>query len=372
MLISGGRLVTPGGVLDDGWLRVDHGRITAVGTGMPAHAVDAHGAWLVPGFIDIHCHGGGGFAFTSPDPAHIRTAAHTHARHGTTTLLASLVSRPVGELVNHVAMLREHVADGLLAGVHLEGPFLSKARCGAHDPAVLMAPDRDSVAALLAAGPVRMVTIAPELDGAVDAVRQVIDSGAVAAIGHTDATEAATMPAIDAGATVATHLFNGMRPLHHREPGPVGALLADDRVSVELICDQVHLSPTIVGLAARLAGPRTVLITDAIAAAGAGDGRYRVGDLRVDVRDGVPMIEGGTSLAGSTLTMDAAFRNFVNAGMGIEAAVHATATRPAEVLGLSKITGSLTPGLSADLVMLDQDLKINAVLRRGEWVIYGW
>ncbi|GGS20237.1 MULTISPECIES: N-acetylglucosamine-6-phosphate deacetylase [Actinokineospora] len=374
-LIAGGRLVTPDGLLDDGWLLVEEGEIAALGAGEPPRAdrvVDAEGAWVVPGFVDIHCHGGGGEPFTSGNADRIASAVATHARHGTTTLLASLVSRPIPELVSQIAALRELTEDGLLAGVHLEGPFLSAVRCGAHDPAILCPPDSDSVAAVLRAGrgAVRMVTIAPELEGSVRAVRQLVDGGALAAIGHTDAIESQVMPAVDAGATVATHLFNGMRPLHHREPGPIGALLSDPRVTVELICDLVHLSPTIVRLAARHAGPeRTVLVTDAIAAAGVGDGTYDIGGLEVVVKDGVPTLAGGTSLAGSTLTMDAAFRNLVETcGLSVQDAVAATATRPAALLGLGEVTGKLAKGLRADVVLLDRGFHPTAVLRRGEWI----
>ncbi|MCG8917932.1 N-acetylglucosamine-6-phosphate deacetylase [Actinokineospora sp. PR83] len=374
-LITGGRLVTPDGVLDDGWLLVEDGHIAALGTGGPPRAddaVDAGGAWVVPGFVDIHCHGGGGAAFTSADPADLRLAADTHARHGTTTLLASLVSRPVPELADQIAALRELVEDDVVAGIHLEGPFLSAARCGAHDPAVLRPPAPEAVDALLAAGrgAVRMVTLAPELAGSVEAVRRLVDGGAIAALGHTDAVEAQVLPAVDAGATVATHLFNGMRPLHHREAGPIGALLDDDRVSVELICDLVHLSPTVVRLAARHAGPeRTVLVTDAIAAAGAGDGDYEIGGLAVRVRDGVPTLAESGALAGSSLTMDAAFRNLVRGcGLDVPEAVAATATRPAALLGLADTTGKLAKGLAADLVLLDRDLALTRVCRRGTWL----
>ncbi|CRK60494.1 N-acetylglucosamine-6-phosphate deacetylase [Alloactinosynnema sp. L-07] len=364
-----GRIVTPDGVLDDGWLHIDGGKIKAVGTDQaPATERTTRADWVVPGFIDIHCHGGGGAAFTSPNPDDIRTATAFHARHGTTTLLASLVSRPIPELVEQLAILREHVTDGVIAGVHLEGPFLAEARCGAHDPAILTPPDRDSVAALLDTGQVRMVTLAPELDGAIDAVKQLVDGGSIAAIGHTDAVESLVLPAIDAGATVATHLFNGMRPLHHREPGPIGALLDDERVSVELICDLVHLSPTIVRMAAQHAGTnRTVLVTDAISATGAGDGQYQLGGLTIEVRDGVPTVQGSNSLAGSTLTMDAAFRNLITAcGLDITAAVAATAARPADLLGLD--TGRLAAGKSADVVLLDDKLQVERVLQRGNWI----
>jgi N-acetylglucosamine-6-phosphate deacetylase len=374
-LIAGGRVVTPEGVLDPGWVLVEDGAIGAVGSGEApgdVEVVDASGGWVVPGFVDIHCHGGGGESFTDTDPARVRRAVAAHRRHGTTTQLASLVSRPVPELVNQVATLADLTADGLIAGIHLEGPFLSAARCGAHDPSVLRPPDDESVSALLAAGrgAIRMVTIAPELDGALTAVKRLTSAGVLAALGHTDATEAQVLPAIDAGATVATHLFNGMRPLHHREPGPIGTLLDDERVTVELICDLVHVHPSVIRMAARHAGPtRTVLVTDAIAAAGVGDGVYDVGGLAVTVTDGVPTLAGGASLAGSTLTMDAAFRNLVRGcGLSVREAVAATATQPAELLGLSKTTGSLTAGLTADLVILDDNLKPTAVMHQGAWV----
>jgi N-acetylglucosamine-6-phosphate deacetylase len=374
-LIAGGRVATPDGVLDPGWVLVEDGSITAVGAGDPTGRpdvarLDAAGAWGVPGFVDIHCHGGGGAAFTVTDQ--VAKAVAAHRRHGTTTMLASLVSRPVPELVEQVAALREFVADGLIAGVHLEGPFLSAARCGAHDPAVLRPPDAGSVDMLLAAGrgAIRMVTIAPELDGAIPAVKRLVDAGVLAAVGHTDALAEDVIPAVDAGATVATHLFNGMRPLHHREPGPVGTLLDDERVTVELICDLVHLHPAVVRLAAHHAGAgRTVLITDAISAAGAGDGVYDIGGLEVTVTDGVPTLAGGGSLAGSTLTMDAAFRNLVHGcGLGVLEAVAATSTRPAGLLGLADTAGRIAAGYAADLVLLDESLYPKAVMKGGTWV----
>jgi N-acetylglucosamine-6-phosphate deacetylase len=376
-LIAGGRVATPDGVLDPGWLLVEDGHIAALGAGEPpahpeATRTDAANSWVVPGFVDVHCHGGGGAAFTSADPAHVRRVVDAHTAHGTTTMLASLVTRPVPELVEQVAALADLVTDGLVAGIHLEGPFLSAARCGAHDPALLRPPDPVSVDALLAAGrgTIRMITVAPELEGAVPAVKRLVDANVLAAIGHTDALAQDVVPAVDAGATVATHLFNGMRPLHHREPGPIGVLLDDERVTVELICDLVHLHPTVVRLAARHAGAgRTVLITDAIAAAGAGDGVYDIGGLQVDVTDGVPTLADGGSLAGSTLTMDMAFRNLVQScGLGVLDAVAAASTRPAALLGLADVTGRLAPGLRADVVLLDDALHPVSVMRGGRWV----
>jgi N-acetylglucosamine-6-phosphate deacetylase len=335
-------------------------------------AVDLGGAWVLPGFVDMHCHGGGGASYTETDPERLASAVVAHRRHGTTTTMASLVSGPIPTLAGQVAALRELVEDGLFTGIHLEGPFISAARCGAHDPNVLMAPDRESVETLLSVGrgAIRMVTLAPELDGGVEAVRRFTDAGVIVAIGHTDATLAQVLPAVDAGATVATHLFNGMRPLHHREPGPIGALLDDERVTVELICDLHHLHPTVVRIAARHAGPnRTVLVTDAMAAAGVGDGVYSVGALRVTVRDGVPTLDGGGSLAASTLTLDAAVRNFVQScGMTMVEAARAVSGRPAELLGRQDTIGAVAAGAYADLVVLDEGLHTRQVMHRGTWV----
>lgn len=373
-VIVGGRVVAPDRVLDDGWLAIAGGKIVQVGSGTPPDIdrVHADGGLVVPGFVDTHCHGGGGGSFSSGNPEELMRAVRAHRRHGTTTMLGSLVSDPIPVLRDQIAALRELVQEGELAGIHLEGPFISKARCGAHDPATLIEPDTATVNALLGAGrgDIRMVTLAPELHGGIKAVRHLAESGVIAAIGHTDGVEDQIIPAIDAGASVATHLFNAMRPLHHREPGPIGALLDDERITVELICDLVHVHPTVLRLAAHHAGKgRTVLITDAMSATDAADGSYILGRLEVDVRDGVATLAGNGSLAGSTLTMDAAFRNLVRgAGIDLLDAVRATSGRPAEMLGIADRTGSLRAGLAADVVVLDRDLRPTKVLRQGEWV----
>jgi N-acetylglucosamine-6-phosphate deacetylase len=373
-VLTGGRIAGPDGMIEPGWVSVSGELITGVGAG-PApdgRRIDVSGSLVVPGFIDTHCHGGGGGSFSGTDPAQAVRAIAAHRRHGTTTLLASLVSDPVPVLTSQIAALTELVEDGELAGVHLEGPFIAQSRCGAHDPEALREPDTDTVDTLLHAGRgyIRMVTLAPELHGGIKAVRQLSESGVIAAIGHTDGVEEQIRPAIDAGATVATHLFNGMRPLHHREPGPVGVLLDDERVTVELICDLVHVHPTVLRLAATHAGlGRTVLITDAMSATDAADGTYALGRLDVDVTGGVATLASNGSLAGSTLTMDAAFRNLVTGvGLSIIDAVRATSSRPAELLGISGTTGALLPDLHADLVVLDGDLRPVRVLRRGSWI----
>jgi len=373
-VITGGTVAAPDALLPDGWVAVEGGRISAVGTGNPPEGerVDAGGGLVVPGFVDTHCHGGGRGTFSGTDTDGIATSISTHRRHGTTTMLASLVSEPVDSLRRQMGALGEFVQDGQLAGIHLEGPFISAARCGAHDPGALREPDTETVTALLDAGRghVRMMTLAPELHGGVKAVRQLAESGVIAAIGHTDGVEDEIRAGVEAGATVATHLFNGMRPLHHREPGPIGTLLDDERVTVELICDLVHVHPTMLRLAARHAGQgRTVLVTDAMSATGSAPGTYRLGDLEVQVADGVARLTSNGSLAGSTLTMDAAFRNLVVAArLDVGEAVRATATRPAALLGLGDRVGALRAGLDADVVILGDDYRPVRVLRRGEWV----
>lgn len=361
-VLSADVVVARDGLLEPGWVRVDGGRITGVGAGEPEHA-DRHAHLIVPGFVDMHCHGGGGASFDSADPAECARAAAHHRERGTTTLVASLVSAAPDVLERRASVLAELADDGVVAGVHYEGPFLSEARKGAHDPALLRPPEPALVERLLKIRHVRMMTLAPELDGGLDAVRRVRDAGALPAVGHTDATYAVARAAVRAGARVATHLFNGMRPLHHREPGPILALLEAPDVVLELIGDGVHLHPAIVAHVARTAGAaRAALVTDAMSAAGMADGAYRLGGLEVEVRDGVARLAGSGSIAGSTATAAAVFRHAVrDAGVALDEAVRLASTTPAAVLGLAD-RGAIAPGLRADLLLLDEDLSVREVL----------
>jgi N-acetylglucosamine-6-phosphate deacetylase len=357
-VLSADRVIALDGVLEPGWVEVAGGRITAVGQGLPERA-DLHGAVIVPGFVDLHCHGGGGASFDSADPGECARAAAFHRERGTTTLVASLVTAAPDDLERRASVLSELAADGVVAGIHYEGPFLSPARKGAHDPALLRAPEPDVLDRLLA-GPVKMVTVAPELPGGLELVRRTVAAGAIAAIGHTDATYAQARAAFDAGARVATHLFNAMREIHHREPGPATAALEDERIVIELINDGVHLHDAIARFAFRPG--RTAFVTDAMAAAGMPDGDFTLGALDVEVRDGTARLSGGGAIAGSTLTMDVAFRRAVQElGLPIIEAVHAAATTPARLLGLP--TGALEEGLAADIVVLDDDLRVVQVVQ---------
>jgi N-acetylglucosamine-6-phosphate deacetylase len=374
VLIAEGRLATGDKVVDNGWLETDGTEISAVGAGAPPHEPDLTlgGAWVVPGFVDLHSHGGGGASVSGAEPSDVRTFADTHLQRGTTSTLASLVSADYDALEADVRTLAALTREGVIAGSHLEGPWLSPARCGAHDPSVLREPTPDAVSRLLDAGggTVRMVTLASELAHGIEAVQTIASRGVIAAIGHTDATYEVTKAAVDAGATVATHVFNGMAPFHQRHPGPAVALLEDDRVTVELICDGIHLHAAAVRLAHAVAGAgRVALITDAMAAAAAGDGDYRLGDREVRVEQGVPRLVAGGAIAGSTLTMDRAFRWAVaEGGFSMLDAVRATSMNPARLLGLKRL-GALRTGLQADLVVLTNALEVRGVMTRGTWAV---
>ncbi|MEV4481109.1 N-acetylglucosamine-6-phosphate deacetylase [Micromonospora coxensis] len=362
-----GKVVTPTGVLRQGCVEINGDRITAVAE----YPAKRDGHWVVPGFVDMHTHGGGGHTFTTGDADSARQAAAFHLGHGTTTLLASLVSSPFPLMRDATAAFAPLVGEGVLAGVHFEGPYLSTARCGAQNPDHLRDPSTDELSELieLGGGAVRMVTLAPERAGALDAIKLLTSHGVVAAVGHTDATYDETRAAVAAGASVGTHLFNGMRPVHHREPGPVVALLDAPNVVCELVADGVHLHDGMLAFATSTAGPeRAALITDAMAAAGMPDGAYELGGQDVVVADGVARLARDGAIAGSTLTMDAALRHAVTAGIPIADAVRMVATTPARAIGLGDKVGALQVGLRADLVVLDDDLNVVRVMRGGSWV----
>ncbi|WP_330339196.1 N-acetylglucosamine-6-phosphate deacetylase [Streptomyces sp. NBC_00557] len=371
LVLAGARVVLPSGVVEDGRVSVEGTRIVARAADS-APVIDVSGHWLIPGFVDIHNHGGGGASFsgTADD---VLTAVRTHRAHGTTTLVASTVTDETDLLARQAGMLSELAEQGEIAGIHFEGPFISPCRKGAHSEALLRDPDPAEVRKLIdaARGRAVMVTLATELPGGVDSVRLLAEHGVIAAIGHTDATYEQTVQAIDAGATVATHLFNAMPALGHRAPGPIAALLEDERVTVELINDGTHLHPAALQLAFHHAGAdRVAFITDAMDAAGTGDGRYMLGPLEVEVSEGVARLVQGGSIAGSTLTLDRAFKRAVTVdGLPVQDAVTALSVNPARLLGLFDRIGSLEPGKDADLLLVDADFDLKGVMRRGEWVV---
>jgi N-acetylglucosamine-6-phosphate deacetylase len=364
----------------DHWVAFDAGLVIAIGDGdrwrdlAPRDAADGAGALLVPGFVDIHGHGGARAAFDD-GPDAVAAARTLHRSHGTTRAVLSLVTATIAALAERAAMVADLAeTDATILGSHLEGPFLDLGHKGAHTASLLRAPTAHDIDVLLAAGrgTIRQVTLAPELDGGLEAVRRFVDAGVAVAIGHTGADFETAQRAFDAGATILTHAFNGMDGIHHRAPGPVAAALADDRVTLELIADGIHVHPAVMRLA--FAGARTAdghgriaLITDAMAAAGAGDGRYDLGGLAVEVVDGVARLEGGGSIAGSTLTQDAAIRRTVReVGVPLADAVDAATRVPARAIGRGHDLGSLHPGFLADAVLLDDDLTVRVVWVAGD------
>ncbi|HHW83988.1 MAG TPA: N-acetylglucosamine-6-phosphate deacetylase [Actinomycetales bacterium] len=398
MILTAARVITPTQTLTPGWVRVEGEVIAAVGEGAPparagagrdaAEAEDTPGvgasgepdsaggvtdlgeATLIPGYVDMHSHGGGGTAFKD-GPEAARTSLAMHRSHGTTAMMASLVTETIDDLEAQVRSLTPLVEDGELIGIHLEGPWMSPLHKGAHPPALLRAPFPDDVTRLIEASrlsdgspAVKMVTLAVELEHGMEATRIMVDEGVLVALGHSDATYDQAAEALDAGASVATHLYNAMSKLHHREPGMMPALLEREDVTIELIADGVHVHPAMLRHAVDSARGTIVLVTDAMAAAGASDGDYILGTLPVVVKDGIARTETG-SLAGSTLTLDRAVRLMVNeVGMPLEDAVRAATLSPADTVGRSDI-GRIEPGCRADLTVLDGDLQVTAVYQGG-------
>jgi N-acetylglucosamine-6-phosphate deacetylase len=373
-VLTGASVVTPDGIVGNGWVQLDGSTISGYGSGQAPDGVEERldGGWLVPGYLDIHCHGGNAADFGSADPDQLTQAATFHLAYGSTGVLASLVTAPVSALCHQLAVAADVVESGgtNVVGIHLEGPFLSQHRCGAQNPEHLILPNLEDFTKMVDAsrGRLTMMTIAPELPGAIELIEACAVAGVVAAIGHTDATYEQAAAAFRAGATVATHLFNGMRPIHHREPGPVLAAL-DAGAGCEVINDGVHVHPAVLRLVAERDPAQLVLITDAISATGIGDGTYELGGQQVSVSEGQARLATNGSLAGSTVTMDEAVRRAVTeADLPIEVAVAAASTNPARLMGMAGVRGSIAAGLVADLIHLDVDLRPLRIMRNGGWL----
>ena len=368
-VIHSARLVDDGEVTDDAWVAFADGVVLRAGTGeewralRAGDAIDAAGAYLTPGFVDIHGHGGGGGTYDHGLDA-IAAARAVHLARGTTRAMLSLVTASIDDLAAQVGMIADlSERDATILGTHLEGPFLDPGHKGAHTESLLRAPDEAAVARLVEGGrgTVRQVTLAPELPGGLAATAQFVAAGVAVAVGHTNATEAEASAAFDAGATLLTHAFNAMPGIHHRAPGPVVAAMRDERVTLELIADGIHVHPDVIALAFAGAPGRIALITDAMGAAGEPDGAYELGGLAVTVTDGVARLDEGGAIAGSTLTQDAALRLVVAGGLPLADAVAALTSVPARAIGLAGRYGSLRPGAAADAVLLDDALQVAGV-----------
>ncbi len=385
-----GRLVTPYAEVTDGVVAIADGTISfagAVAEWARDHDVTAlpeSVGTVLPGLVDIHCHGGGGSTVTTTRADEARAVAAHHARSGSTSLVASLVTAPPDVLLDQVRALAPLVAAGELVGLHLEGPFLSHARCGAQAPEFLTEPDPDLIDALLAAaaGAIKVMTLAPELPGAAAAMTRLRAAGVTVALGHSDASYAvfrAALRALD-GEGLVTHLGNGMPTFHHRAVGPVGASLTEaamGRASVEVIGDGMHVDDGFVALVfAAAARDSVVLVTDAMAAAGMPDGEYELGSQRVHVREGLARLGADGEVDGAPASIAGGTSHLVEvvgcavrqAGVPLVDAVRAASQTPARILGQAGERGALLPGRVADLLVVDERLRPVRVMQRGEWL----
>jgi N-acetylglucosamine-6-phosphate deacetylase len=370
-LFRNARKIDASGVVDDFWMLVEDGTIRTTGTGTPPlsdAAVDVDGDWLAPGFIDLHGHGGAGASFDD-GPEGIATALTAHRAAGTTRSVLSLVANPIDALsasLRSIATLAE--SDPLVLGAHLEGPFLAQDRRGAHNGAFVREPDVAVADELLdaAGGHLVQITIAPERPGGLDLVGRFVDAGVAVAVGHTEADYATARAAFDRGARLITHAFNAMPGVHHRAPGPVVAAFDDERVTLELILDGEHVAPAVARMAFAAASGRIALVTDAMAAAGSADGDYTLGSLNVAVRNGLAMLRGTATIAGSTLTQDAALRTAIErAGIAPVDAIAALTAVPARAIGRADRLGQLAEGFAADVVRLDGSWHVRGVWADG-------
>jgi N-acetylglucosamine-6-phosphate deacetylase len=366
------RLISSGLDRTDAFVAFGNGQVLASGTGSDwrklaaddAKVLDGNGYILTPGLIDIHNHGGAGSSYGDSAEA-IRIARRLHLEHGVTRQLLSLVTAAPEVLISHIHLAAAEIhRDPTILGIHLEGPFLARDYCGAHNPALLRDPDPDLVKQLLDAsdGTLREVTMAPERAHFAESARLLREAGVLVAVGHTAATFEQTRAAINDGATLLTHAFNGMPGVHHRAPGPVFAFVEDSSSWLEVINDGAHVRPEMIRMLCGLASGRVALVSDAMAATGVGDGRYRLGGLDVEVEGGVARLTEGRAIAGSTITLDIAVARAVQeVGLTPVAAVDAATAVPAQILGVADRFGRLEPGCAADAVLFDQDWQVRSV-----------
>ncbi|MDP4095724.1 N-acetylglucosamine-6-phosphate deacetylase [Paenibacillus sp. P96] len=377
-----GSVVTPKGIIEDGAVVIEEGFIHYAGKAVEiptalkkdAATCETRNGYLLPGFIDIHIHGGNGADFMDASPEVLDRITSFHASQGTTAMLATTMTAPKDRIEQVLAEVNAYISSGSnyaqLAGVHLEGPFISPKWPGAQNPEHIADPRVDWVQDWNDRFPglIKQLTLAPERDGALELVSWLKEHGITPAMGHTDASFEEVEAAVEAGLRHAVHTFNAMTPLHHRKPGAVGAVMFDPRIEAEVIADGIHVHPAAVAVLARLKQDhKLILITDAMSAAGLEDGHYTIGDLPVIVQGGVARLEDGVTLAGSTLTMIEGFRFLVHkVGLSITEASLAASLNPAMSIGIDKRTGSLEEGKQADILLLSPDLDLMSVWIKGK------
>lgn len=382
-IIRNASVVTPSGVIENGLLSFTRGVIDYVGpakafdpaitNGNEVKIIDASGALLVPGFIDVHVHGGKGGDFMDASKEAYDRITSFHASHGTTSIVATTVTaskQQIEQVLSAAKAYRESTMHGAqVIGVHLEGPFISPKRSGAQNSSHIVPPDIDWFEEWEREYPgiIRIVTLAPEIEGAYEAISWLTEHGIVASLGHTDATYDQILASVENGLSHAAHTFNAMTPLHHRQPGAVGAVLSDDRISAEVIADGHHVHPACIRVLSKAkTNDNLILVTDAMCAAGLGDGTYHLGGLEVIVQDGEARLKEGGNLAGSTLTTIGAFQYIVrHAGISVAEASKLASGNPARLLGIDHVTGSLEAGKQADVLLLSQELELQGIWIKG-------
>ncbi|WP_028594142.1 N-acetylglucosamine-6-phosphate deacetylase [Paenibacillus assamensis] len=380
--IKNAQVVTLNGTISNGIVRVVNGRIAYIGTqaqlteaeqGWLTDAIDADNGYLLPGFIDVHVHGGFGADFMDATAEAYDTITKFHMEHGTTAMLATSMTQSREALSSVVAAVESYIHNGSsyaqLAGLHLEGPFVNPKYKGAQNDAYMMDPQLEWLQEWHEKHPgiMKQLTLAPERNESLEAIRWCRTHGINVAAGHTGATYDEMTVAANAGLNQAVHTFNAMTGVHHRDPGVAGAVLTDDRITAEIIADGIHVHPACIKLLARAKAPgKLVLITDAMAAAGMPDGQYELGGLAVTMKDGECRLTEGGALAGSTLTMIEAVRFVINqVGLSLEEASRLASINPAQLIGIDEVTGSIEVGKQADLVLTDRDLNVKDVWVKG-------
>lgn len=369
MIIRAGKLVNGHAIRENVDVHIEADKIEKIETSSISHA-DLIADILIPGFVDIHCHGGNGHHFFDAESNAAEKAAKFHLNHGTTSLVASLIAAKLDKLEVEIENLIDQFPIKNIVGIHLEGPYLSKIYCGAHNPDFLSAPSLKEIQSLLSVGQswIKMITIAPELPGALESIAYLRSRGVIAAIGHSDADDKITTAAIKAGATLVTHFFSAMRPIHHRIGGMALTTLFDERIYLELILDSVHIAQEAIAIPRHFASERIIAITDALSVAGQPDGDYTLGTTQVEVRNSIAKIKGKDLLAGSTLTMDKSFKSAVTKlGFTPNQAVRAFCSRPAQMLGLKNV-GDIAVGMDADLLVLNDEYELRQVVSKGSLV----
>lgn len=378
-IIKHGRVLTPWQKLEDGVVVVEDGKIVAVKAGMSTtqamsgKLIDATGKTVVPGYIDLHVHGGVGYDTMDATPEAIIGMAHWFASHGVTSFLPTTITAPTEAIlaaIRNIAFCQEEgTGSAQLLGIHLEGPYISLSKPGAQPTQYIRPADPDEYRDFFSWDNIRLITLAPEIRENKELITYAVQHGSTVAVGHSTASYEELLAAVRLGLSHSAHTFNGMGSLHHREPGTVGAVLTCDEITAEVIADNIHIHPAVVKLLVRVKGvERTVLITDAICAAGMPDGNYDLGGQKVFVKEGIARIATG-SLAGSTLTMDKAVRNaIVAAGLSLVETLQMASYNPAQVIGIEKEKGSLEVGKDADILLLDDELRVILTMVKGQIV----